>query len=158
MFDPVPSAPNRSSDGSVPLTPLAGLCWPSASFPATPLSLYLRPTKLLFPTPRHALLVLFLLPGHLLSPSPIKILPVFQHHVFMPHPQRKEVTFFWSCQQKRLHITLTGLLLEMYLIWFAFYLCQYLSHSPHSMVSSLRARTVSLIFDPCEALDTVLCA
>lgn len=61
----------------------------------------------------------------------------------MLHPQRMGVTFSCSLQQERLHVALIGLLLLTYLVWLKFYLCQYLSHSPHYMASCSRPRSVS---------------
>lgn len=77
--------------------------------------------------------------------SPIKILPIFQHHVSLLHPQRMELTFSWSLQQEGLHIASVELFLLMCPVYLMLYLCQCLSHSPYYVVSSLRARNRSLI-------------
>lgn len=159
MFDPVPSAPNsvclqtdlsprRLGQASV------GLLHPSQP----PRFLFTCiPAKPLLATPRHASLMLFLLAGHLPSPLPSKFYPSFSI-----------MSSCYSLKQRRWHSPdpankrgSTSLWLD-YSYWCISYdLCFiYVSTClipPHSIVSSLRAGTVPLIFDSRKAPDTVLC-
>lgn len=124
-----------------PSVPWPGLCWLSASFPATRLCLHQHssPTQLL-PTPQTRL-ELFLHSCYSSSLdincplSRSKSYPSFSiTSLDMLHPQRLEIMFSWSSNGGGGDCPCWLMLYDLYLYM------SVLSHSPSYMVSSLKAR------------------